>query len=262
MRIVHSHFEGAEGTIVFAHTVDFGRPSTVARTHRAGVGIGAVDETVVGPEPPRVDNNPGTALIVVFAGLSVAVKIKFDAIVIAYDGEGMVDLLSPRGDVFLSDHTGSLVGIGVGDFSLGHGRSHTDTEQATGMEVGVAVMVPQPVFRNLATFGRVEAAAGKACGPKHTVVHGFKPLVVARHPPEVVLRFVLRAKEGGVGAATIGRGRRHTYARHHLILTGAARSEQPNEVGGIEVVGHGGIEIAESVDFMGEHVADARSGAT
>ena len=198
-RIVHLHLNGAERTIVFAHVVDFGFPKTTAlaaHTLRVcfsmcweSISIGAINETIVWPKSPWVGNNPSAYFIFVFfTRFSVAIEVKFDAIVITHERKGVIDCRAPVFHIVHTHYTSGLVGRCVRDAILYYSSSNANTSNATCLEVGVAIVVPQPVFHLLAAFlcSQIIRNVGRLI---HTVVHGFKPFVVTSHPTEVLVGF-------------------------------------------------------------------------
>ena len=124
------------------------------------------------------------------------------------------------------------------------------------MEVRVAVVVPEPVFDRLTSFLCLYTD-GEVHGFEHTVVHGFIPFLVARHPAEVVVRLFLIAEEGRIGLSAIGLRGGDADILYELILSGVSVGQEPDKVRGIVVLRIFSVQIAEGVHFVGEHVADA-----
>ena len=268
--VIHLHFDGAQWTIVLAHVVEFGLPPAAAllahffaaffRDAVCGeaVSIRAIDETIVGPSAPRVGDDPSAHLVFfLFAGFSVAVEVKFEAVVVAYDGESVVNTRTPPANVALSHYAGLEVGGSFGNTALCAGRGHTDTGNTAAGEVGVAVVVPQPVLQQVATFLRTDVHRQTA-GLPHAVEHGFVPFLITRHPAVVLAVPFFVAEEGRVAAAAVGFHRRHTHVLHKLVLARVAVSEEPHEVRGIHIFGQRGVGVTEGVQLVREHVSDAR----
>ena len=121
-------------------------------------------------------------------------------------------------------------------------------------------MVPQILLNGFATgFGA--HVVRETHRPFHAVVHGGKPFIVSLHPSEVIVGRVLIAKIFGVSLAAVESCRWDADVCHKGVLAGVAVGEQPREMGRVIVFGLRAVEVAEGVDFVGEHVADARGGA-
>ena len=209
-RIVHLQTDGAQRTVVFANAIYLGEPpgvitkGAVSVEPSSAIGVGAIDETIVAPGAPGVGNNPGTYLVGTLLALdAVAIEVKLDAVVVAHNRQGVVHARTPFVDVIFVGNACSIVGCGRGDALPITTAGHTDTYDTTAVEVGVAIVVPEPVLHSLATFLRSHAD-GEVGRLEHTIVHGFVPFVVACHPSEVVVRFLLIAKQAGIGLTAIG----------------------------------------------------------
>ena len=268
--VVHLHLDGAQRTIVLAHIVKFGLPpaatllahffAALFRDAVCGeaVSVGAVDQTVVGPSAPGVGDDPSTDFVFFFfTGLTVAVEVKFDAIVVTYHREGVVDARTPPANVALSHHTGCYVGIRAGNTALRCCRGHTDTGDTAASEVSVAVVVPQPVLQHVAALFCADTHRQVTRG-QHAVEHGFVPLLVTRHPTIVLAVPLFVTEEGRVTATAVGFHRRHTYVLYKLILARVAVSEEPHEVRGIHIFGQRSVGMAEGVQLVSEHIGNAR----
>ena len=211
--VVHAELDGAQGAVVLAHPVDFGLPparvahGAVGIEPGSGMRIGAVNEAVVAPVgPPGVDDNPSADLVGrLFAVDAVAVEVELNAVVVAHDGEGVVDLGAPFGHILLFGYADGVVGGCRGYALPASGAGYADAYDAAGVEVGVAGMVPEPVFQQFAAFLSFDTD-GEMGGCPHAVEHGGVPFVVARHPTEVVVRFELIAEEVGEGASAVDGG--------------------------------------------------------
>ena len=262
-RIVHLHLDGTQRTVVLAHVVHFGIPPAVA--HRpvgvepgTAVGVRAVDEAAVTPpRTPGVDNDPGSLLVGRgFAIHAVAVEVKLDAVVIAHDGQRVVDRGAPLFDIVLARCTSFVVGGSLGNALPVAAAGHADACQTAGMERVVAVVVPQPVLHSLTSFFCLYAER-EVCRSRHAVVHGRMPFLIAGHPAEVAVHLFLVAEVFRVGLSAVYGGRRHTHMQHKVLLARVTVGEQPHEVGGIIVVRVLAVEPAVGVELMREHVADA-----
>ena len=115
-RVVHFEFDGTLRFIVFAHAVNFGHPVIVGMRavgieSRHSVSVGAVNEAIVAPAvAPRVHDNPGTHLVGrFFAKLAVAVQVELNAVVVAHDGQGVVNLRTPFFNVVFTRHPDFVV---------------------------------------------------------------------------------------------------------------------------------------------------------
>ncbi len=260
--VLHAHLQCPQGAVVFAHVVELWFPgSSFVAAHGKSVLVGAVDEAFVGPSvAPGVDDDPCAAFVLVaFAQDAVAVQIEQDAVVVAHDGQCMVYPVAPAGDVFFSHNTRQTVCSGgvIGYGALVAGAGHTDAADAACAEVRVAAVVPEPVFHIFAArFGIYPIATEGVAFD--AVEHGRVPFVVALHPAEVRSRAVLVAEDTGVGGSAVNNGRGDTVGHGHAFLARVAVGEQPGEVRGIDVFRKAGVGVAEGVDFVGEHVADAR----
>ena len=264
----HLQLNGTQGTEVLAGMIELTAP--VATGHftcglvadRTGILIGTVDETLVFPIAPAVNDNPGTLLVLArFTSLTVVVKVELDAVIPANHGYGMVHLGTPAVNITHASHTGSIIGCSLGDILPHTARGHTKTDKATCLEVQVAGMVIEPCLGSQTTFLGVHCQ-GIGCGAQHTVGDGIHPLVIACHPTKVIIRLLLITEERAIGLAAINLGIGHTNELHELVLAVITIGEKPHEVGGILVLGHLAAHVAQGVDFMGEHVADTASTAT
>ena len=197
--------EHADRLIVLADEVASHRPGACAGYGLHTAGVGAVDESIVLPSvAPGVGDNPGSYLVLVLLTIdAIAVEVKLNAVIVAHDGLGMVVGGAPVGHIYFADYTESLVGRGVGDVACNIvGGSHTKPSHATGVEVKIAVVVPEPLLQDFAAFFRHHALLNRVGDPV-AVVSCAIPLVVALHPAVVVVRAVLNAEVLGVGLATV-----------------------------------------------------------
>ena len=209
-RIVHLQADGAQRAVVFANAIYLGEPpgviaeGAIAIEPGSAISVRAIDETIVAPAAPGVGNNPGTYLVgTLLAFDAVTIEVEFNAVVVAHNRQGVVHARTPFANVIFVGNACSIVGCGRGDALPFATAGHTDTYNTTAVEVGVAIVVPEPVLHSLATFLRSHAD-GEVGRLEHTIVHGFVPFVVACHPSEVVVRLLLIAKQAGIGLTAIG----------------------------------------------------------
>ena len=172
------------------------RPGVGAGVGGDAAGVGAVDEAVVLPSgTPRVGDNPGAYLVLVLLAIdTVAVKVKLNAVVIAHNGLGVVVRWAPVGHIDFAHHAERLVGRRFG-YVAGDivGGGHAKPADTAGVEVVVALMVPEPVLDNLTAFLGHGVLVDVGVGPV-AVVGGAVPLVVALHPAVVGVLAVLAAE--------------------------------------------------------------------
>ena len=261
-RVVHAHLQRAQRPVVFAGVVKLGlpRPAFVL-AHGEAILVGAVDEALVGPAvAPRVDDDPGSALVLArFAIKAVAVQVEDGAVVIPHDGQGMVHAVSPACHILFPHQPGSFVLSGgvVCHVALFAGAGHADAANAARVKRRVAAMVPEPVLHQFASLFGVEPI-GRERVVRNAVLHGFKPFVVALHPAEIVGAAVLVAEEARIGRSAVCRGVGHAVGHRHALFPRVAVCQQPGEVRRIDMVRGAGRVAAQGIDFVGEHVADAR----
>ena len=114
--IVHLQLDGTQGTEVLAGMIELAAP--VAGCHltcsliayRTGKLIGTIDEALVLPVAPTVDDNPCTLLVLIYlTGNTVVVKVELDAVVPTNHGHGMVHLCTPAVNIVHACHTGSII---------------------------------------------------------------------------------------------------------------------------------------------------------
>ena len=154
LRIVHLDAHGAQRTIVATHVIDLRHIIVIASGSDHGIFIRTIDEALVGPvAAPRVDKNPGSHLVFVFfSDNSVAVEVKLNAVVIANEGQLVVERIAPSGHVFLAGDTQLIVLQGSGNFTHGHLTGHIDVTNAASGIVGIAAVVPKPLLHGFTTF--------------------------------------------------------------------------------------------------------------
>ena len=122
------------------------------------------------------------------------------------------------------------------------------------MEVGVAIVIPHPLFHSLTAFFRnhIHGEGRILC---NTVVHGMIPLVVTLHPSEVKFIPFLIAELCGIGASAIDHAVGVAHSTQHGTLARTAAGQEPVEEYGILVLGQIAVGVAQRIRFIGKDVA-------